>query len=187
MKKYNLIHTFILSSFFICSFFTSSFVHANSISLDESFLLDTIPEQEIEIFEEKEEPIFMLVQEGPRFPGCEDMEGSKKEKESCAKERLNKFIYENLKYPVEARKNNIEGENVIQFVVEKDGSISNIDLIRDIGDGCGEESLRIVEEMKNLPEKWTPGKQRGRAVRVKYTLPVKFKLDDRHIKKKRRN
>ena len=107
MKKFKLILSFFLFSFFICSFFSFNFVFANSISLDESLLLDTIPDLEVE------EEIFMIVEQSPRFPGCEDMEGSKEEKESCAQKRMNEFIYENLEYPEEARKNGVEGQVVI--------------------------------------------------------------------------
>jgi protein TonB len=66
---------------------------------------------------------------------------------------------------------------VIQFVVEKDGKIADPRIVRDIGAGCGEEALRVVEMMNGMSERWTPGKQRGRPVRVQFTLPVRFRLE----------
>jgi len=66
---------------------------------------------------------------------------------------------------------------VIQFVVEKDGSVAETRVVRDIGAGCGTAALKVVDAMNNMPQKWTPGKQRGRPVKVLYTLPVRFKLE----------
>ena len=125
----------------------------------------------------EEEEVFMIVEQNPRFPGCEDMSGSKEEKEACATKKMLEYIYGNLKYPAIARENGIEGQVVIQFVVDKDGTIDDIKLVRDLEGGCGEAALKVVNGMNSLPQKWTPGKQRGRAVKVKYTLPVKFKLE----------
>ncbi len=135
-------------------------------------------------FEENQsDPIFKVVEEMPRFPGCEDIEGTTKDKEECAQQKMLEFIYSNLKYPVKARDENVEGICVVQFVIEKDGSVSGAKLVRDIGADCGVETMNVVN---NFP-KWTPGKQKGKSVRVLYTLPVKFKLesssDDKTIKK----
>ena len=87
------------------------------------------------------------------------------------------YIYKNLKYPAIARENGVSGTVVIQFVVGKDGSVKDAELKRDIGAGCGEAALKVINAMNNLPQKWTPGKQRGRSVPVYFTLPVKFKLE----------
>ena len=172
----------LLSCFFLLSFiFPSSILAEESLSIQ---FTDTIPaetgiEKILEIEEDdEEEEVLMLVEQSPRFPGCEDMEGSKAEKEACAQRKMLEYIYGNLKYPVEARQSGTQGQVVIQFVVQKDGSLGDITLLRDIGNGCGEAALKIVESMNGLPEKWTPGKQRGQAVNVKFTLPVKFKLED---------
>ena len=124
----------------------------------------------------EEEEIFKIVEQMPRFPGCEDMGGSDKEKEKCAKEKMLQYIYKNLKYPAIARENGVEGMAVIRFVVDKSGAVNDIELLRDPGAGCGDAAKKVVNAMNNLPQKWTPGKQRGRPVKVLYTLPVKFKL-----------
>ena len=122
------------------------------------------------------EEIFKVVEQMPRFPGCEDEAGGNTEKYACAQKKLLEYIYKNIKYPAIARENGIQGRVVVQFVVEKDGKITDANVVRDIGAGCGEEALRVVNSMNSMPERWTPGKQRGKAVRVQFTLPVSFKL-----------
>ncbi len=122
---------------------------------------------------EKKEDIFKVVQEMPRFSGCEDMEGTAKEKEECAKGKMLEYIYTNIRYPIEAKTKGIDGMSVISLVIEKDGAVTNVGTLRDPGLGTGAEAARIVRGMP----KWIPGKQNGKTVRVQYTLPVKFKLE----------
>ena len=114
------------------------------------------PEMEDE--EIQEEEIFKSVEEQPEFPG-----GTAK---------LLEYVQKNLKYPMMARESDIQGKVFVGFVVEKDGSISNVKVLRGIGGGCDEEAVRVVQ---SLP-KFKPGKQRGNTVRVAYTLPIVFKL-----------
>ncbi len=120
--------------------------------------------------------IFQIVEDMPRFPGCEDMEGSLAEKEACSREKLLAFIYDNIVYPDSARLKGIEGTVVVRFVVDKTGKIINDTLLKDIGGGCGEAALEMVKIMNEMPEKWVPGKQGDQAVNVYYTLPVKFRI-----------
>jgi protein TonB len=117
-----------------------------------------------------------VVDEMPRFPGCEFSDFTDQAKRKCADGELLKYVYRNLKYPAEARKNNVQGTAVITFIVEKDGSISNVKIARDPGAGTGEAALKVVLAMNDLPEKWTPGKQEGKPVSVLYTMPIKFNL-----------
>ncbi|MBI5916526.1 MAG: energy transducer TonB [Bacteroidetes bacterium] len=121
---------------------------------------------------ESDEPPFVIVEEMPRFPGCEGRGLPKKEKYECATNAMLQFIYANIHYPQLARDNGIEGTVYVRFIVEKDGSITNPTILRDIGGGCGEEALRVVKKMPT----WLPGKQQGRPVRVQFNLPVKFSL-----------
>ena len=114
-----------------------------------------VVEEEEEV---KEEEIFTVVENEPEFPG--------------GMEALYKYLAQNIKYPQLARENGITGKVYVTFVVEKDGSIANPKILRDIGGGCGAEAIRVV---KSMP-KWTPGKQRGKAVRVQFNLPVNFNL-----------
>lgn len=120
--------------------------------------------------------IHVFVEEMPRFPGCEDISENYDTKKSCADKKMLEFIYKNIKYPRLASENEIEGTVIISFVVEKDGSITEIRIIRDRGAGLGEEAMRIVEKMQNLPQKWIPGKQGNDNVRVQFNLPIKFRL-----------
>ncbi|GGZ38985.1 protein TonB [Echinicola pacifica] len=108
--------------------------------------------------EEKADEIFDVVETMPTPPG--GMEG------------WNKYLSKNLKYPTQARRMGIEGTVYVVFVVNTDGSIQDVGILRGIGGGCDEEAMRVV---KNAP-KWEPGKQRGRPVRVKMRLPIRFKL-----------
>ncbi len=124
----------------------------------------------------KEEEIFKVVEDMPRFPGCEGQGMSKEELKKCSEGKMVEFLYKNLKYPAIARENGVEGTCVVQFTVEKDGTVTDVQVVRDIGAGCGQESQRVVDMMNAQGIKWTPGKQRGNAVRVRFTLPVKFKL-----------
>jgi protein TonB len=125
---------------------------------------------------EEAEKVFKVVEQMPRFPGCESL-GTKEEKKQCADGKLLQYIYKNLRYPSIAIENGVEGTAVIKFVVDKDGSVTNVELVRDPGAGTGAAAQKVVVKMNDLPQKWTPGKQRGRAVSVWYTLPVKFKLE----------
>ncbi|MBK8701966.1 MAG: M56 family metallopeptidase [Saprospiraceae bacterium] len=115
--------------------------------------------------------------EMPRFPGCESM-GTKAEKESCASEKLMRFVFSTMKYPEDARKKGIEGQCFAKFRVDKNGYIHDIVIEQDPGAGIGKEVTRIVETMNQMPERWIPGKKNGKAVNAMMTLPVKFKLDN---------
>lgn len=136
-----------------------------------------IEEEEEEEEKEEGKEIFTLVEEMPRFPGCEMVEGEAKEKKSCADQQLLQFIYNTIKYPDMARENGNEGMVVISFTVMEDGIVASPTILRNVAGGCGEEALRVVLLMNELPDRWSPGRQRGKNVRVKYNLPVKFKLN----------
>lgn len=109
--------------------------------------------------EESNEP-FLTVEVNPSFMG--------------GNSEMYKFLGKNLKYPSAAQRANIQGKVFLSFIVEKDGSITDIESLKGIGFGCDEEAIRV---MKLMP-KWIAGKQNGRNVRVKFTIPVFFKLDD---------
>lgn len=123
-----------------------------------------------------QDSVFKVVEEMPRFPGCEEVEDLQ-ERSNCAQGNMLEFIYKNLVYPESARTKKVEGMAIVQFIVDLDGSVIEPNLIRDPGEGCGEAALAVVKAMNEMEDKWTPGKQRGQAVKVMYTLPVKFKLE----------
>jgi TonB family protein len=120
---------------------------------------------------------FIIIEQMPRFPGCEELEGDNKSKKKCSDEKLMKFIKENLRYPPLAKANQLEGRVVVQFIVSEEGHIDQIKLLRDVGMGLGEEAIRLVQLMNEMPERWTPGEQRGKKVKVRMYLPVIFKLN----------
>jgi len=124
---------------------------------DDSEMEEYIP-QEIEEEEIVEAEIFTVVEAMPEFPG--------------GMGKLMAYLGNNIKYPPLAKESGIQGRVFINFVVEPDGSISNVKVLRGIGGGCDEEAIRVVEAMP----KWKPGMQRGKPVRVSYNLPVKFTL-----------
>jgi periplasmic protein TonB len=109
--------------------------------------------------EQQGEEIFTIVEQSPEFPGGEEA-------------RI-KFLVEHIKYPEQAKEEGIEGTVYASFVVEKDGSISNVIILRGVGSLLDKEVIRII----HLMPKWKPGQQRGKAVRVQYNMPVKFSLD----------
>jgi protein TonB len=82
------------------------------------------------------------------------------------------YLAKNIRYPEQAKENNIEGRVILKFVVNEDGAVSDISVVRGIGGGCDEEAKRVVAGMP----KWKPGKQNGRPVKVYFTLPIVFKL-----------
>ncbi len=104
--------------------------------------------------------VFDVVEQQPNPPG--GMEG------------WNRYLSRNLKYPIQARTNGIEGTVIVVFEIHQDGTVRNPEILRGIGGGADEESIRIVQ---NSP-KWEPGRQRGQAVITRMRLPIRFKLDD---------
>jgi len=126
----------------------------------------------------QQEDLFKRVEEMPRFPGCEELEGDSEAKRKCSNDKLVNYIYTNLTYPKTAQKAGVEGTVVIQFVVDKSGEIRDAKIARDIGENCGTEALRVVNSMVNMDMKWRPGIENGVPVNVLYTMPVKYKLTD---------
>lgn len=107
---------------------------------------------------EVENKVFDVVEQMPSFPG--------------GPTALMKFLSENVKYPVVAQENGVQGRVVVSFVVERDGSITDVNVVRSVDPSLDREAARVVKSMPN----WIPGKQNGSAVRVKYNVPVSFKL-----------
>lgn len=121
--------------------------------------------QKIDIsIKEKTEPS-RYVQEMPQFPGGDAA--------------LINYLANNIKYPNIAKQNKIEGKVIVSFVVEKDGTIDRFKMEKGIGAGCNEEALRVLHKMNHDGIKWVPGKDKGAAVPVLYTLPISFKLENK--------
>lgn len=113
----------------------------------------------------------------PRFAGCEDIIGGPADKHRCADRKLLTHFYSSLKYPKKARRKGIQGFVIAQFVVEATGMIEDIEIIQDIGGGCGASVVESIESMNSLNPPFVPGSQNGEPVRVLYTMPVTFRLN----------
>lgn len=124
----------------------------------------------------KNDQVFQVVEEMPVFPGCEDL-ADREEKTKCSNQSLMKYIFTQLKYPEEARKKGTEGRVIASFVILENGTVDDIKIKEDLGDGCGDEVLRVIESMNSMENRWIPGKQSGDPVKVEMTLPVAFRLE----------
>jgi protein TonB len=109
----------------------------------------------------------------PMFSGCHNLGLTKKEETTCAEKRMLQFIYNNIRYPEADRKRGTEGRALVSFVIEKDGSVQDIKVLRGITKTIKQECLRVVNKMP----KWIPGTQDGEPVRVQFSLPISFKLE----------
>ena len=122
------------------------------VDLDEIDYVEVEPEPE-------EEEIFMVVEDAPEFPG--------------GVQALLDYLRKNIKYPQICRENNIQGRVLVSFVVNKDGAIVDPQVVKSVNPSLDKEALRVISGMPN----WKPGSQRGKPVRVKYTVPVNFRLN----------
>jgi protein TonB len=134
----------------------------DDIEIDVDMDDDTEMEEYVPVVEEEEEvveeQIFLVVEEMPSFPGGE--------------KEMYRYIGKNIEYPRMAKESGISGRVFVTFVVEKDGRVTDVKVLRGIGGGCDEEAVRVI---KSMP-RWKPGKQRGKPVRVQYRMPIKFTL-----------
>ncbi len=128
------------------------------VDVKETTVIQEVVISEAAPVEEKADVIFDVVETQPNPPG--GMSG------------WNEYLSKNLKYPTQARRMGVEGTVIVVFVVNTDGSIQDVEVLRGIGGGCDEEALRVV----SAAPKWEPGKQRGRPVRTRMRLPIRFKL-----------
>jgi periplasmic protein TonB len=135
-------------------FNVSSFAQTSNVSATVGKIEIKAEDEEVQ----EEVKIFTVVEQEASFPG--------------GVEKLGEYLAKSIKYPQQARETGTKGRVMLTFVVERDGSITDIKVLRDIGSGCGEEAKRVVKEMP----KWQPAKQRGKAVRQQFVLPVTFNL-----------
>ena len=125
----------------------------------------------VEVEEEKEDVDvpFAVIEDVPIFPGCEGV--AKSERRNCFQEKMNKHIRKNFRYPEIAQEMRIQGRMYVNFIISKDGSITNIRM-RGTDKNLEKEAERIISKLPKM----TPGKQRGRAVRVPFSIPIIFRL-----------
>jgi len=136
--------------------------------IEETVIEETESDEDLEVIEEEEETtdeIFMVVEDMPRFEGCTD--------ETCTQTKIMQFIAKKTKYPPIAKENNITGRVFVSFVVDKTGSVTDVKILRGVDKYLDAEAVRVV---KSLP-KFSPGKQRGKPVKVQYNVPISFRLN----------
>ena len=132
---------------------------------------EIIEVEEVEIEEEFDDVDvpFAVIEDVPIFPGCEKVK--KSERRNCFQERMNKHIRKNFRYPEIAQEMGIQGRVYVNFIISKDGSITNIRM-RGPDKNLEKEAQRIISKLPTM----IPGKQRGRAVRVPFSIPITFRL-----------
>ena len=130
------------------------------IEIDVEITEETVIEELVfdEVEEEEIDEIFTIVEDQPEYPG--------------GIRQFYKYVATNLRYPAQARRMGIEGKVFVQFVVEKDGKLTDVQILKGIGSGCDEEALRVIKKSKA----WKPGRQRGRPVKVRMIIPISFRL-----------
>ena len=138
----------------------------------ESPVATVAPKIDIPIIEEPVEKIHSIVEQMPIFGDCSLDDYDRNTIRKCSDQALLQFIHKHLKYPQFARANDIEGTAVIQFVVDKQGNVTDVKIVRGEEGGLGMAAKNVIAK---LPA-WKPGKQNGRPVKVLYTVPVKFNL-----------
>lgn len=139
--------------------------YANTAPVPTATKVEIIPD------EVEEEEFVIMADRMPVYGDC-DLEGDERIRRSCTNRQLLEHTYATVKYPPLARDIELEGVVVVSFVVNKEGDVQDIKIVKDIGMGCGEEVVKALKTLK----KFYPGKQNGRPVNVIYRLPVKFKL-----------
>jgi TonB family protein len=139
---------------------------------NEILRIDSVDNIETESFEKQKS------ERMPRFPGCEDINGTDYDKYICAERKMLEYIYSELRYPEKAFKNGVEGTAVVSFIVSEHGKLQDITLVQNLRKGCGAEALRVVEKMSNLNERWVPGIQSGKRIPVRFNLPILFSKEN---------
>ena len=151
----------------------------DDVVLEEELEIESVEVEqtdEVEVIEYEEEVSdevlsFAVVESVPIFPGCEDAK-TNEEKKLCFQQQILRFVGNNFKFPEMARQMGIQGKVYVNFVIEKNGSISNVEVVRGVDPLLDDEAVRVV---KKLP-KVTPAKQRGKPVRMSFTLPINARL-----------
>jgi len=201
-KKFNLIQ---LSSLCAILLMATIFIHSCAESTEDNYakkvdeiqikassteinsydlnVVDTITTFDSDTYEEtvelveSTETIYRKLENMPVFPGCNDVY-DREELNACSNQKLLHFIYKNITYPAEAKKNGIEGMAVVKFLINEKGKIERRSFARTLGYGIEETVNNMLDKMEDEIT-WTPGNVNGKDVNVEFTLPVKFKLEDK--------
>lgn len=124
---------------------------------------------------DEDEEIFRRFDRAAVFPGCDVVSMTRVEKEMCTQKELLNYIYSHLRYPEEARKKKISGQVVIEFVIAYDGTIRNVELLRGFDRACDNAVIKVIEDMNDLDDLWTPAVLDNEYVSTYYTMPIGFR------------
>ncbi len=136
-----------------------TFSGCNTSDSDSGIISGSNVQKELSDEELAKEPVFTVVDQQPEYPG--------------GIQAMYKFLGENIKYPAEASKNRIQGKVFLTFIIGSTGKIRDVKILKGVSDSLDQESIRVVKAMP----KWTPGRKDGKAVAVKYNLPISFVLE----------
>ena len=126
---------------------------------------------------ESDPEVYQVVEQMPRFPGCEDAGLEGQELHQCGMKKLVAYISENLIYPKQSGNGKVEGISVIQFVIDEQGDIGNVTVVKSLGAEFDAASVRVLEKMKEEGIQWIPGEHGGKKVKVRLALPIKFQMN----------
>lgn len=147
------------------TFFTNLFLFFTVFAIGQSEIVDT-------------SKVYSVAEYMPMVSNCAAWDTTYQMQRQCSQEVLLKFIYANVQYPDSARLQGIEGMVVIGFTVNPDSTISDATIVKDIGGGCGDAALAVVNALNPLGLRWAPGKQKGIPVKVTMNIPIKFKIKE---------
>ena len=150
-------------------------VEIHQPKITESFVENSLPTTidipEVVLVKTEPDKIHNITEKMPTLASCEGLT-SEAERRVCTQNAMLDYIYKHLKYPDVARQNEIEGSVIISFVVDKTGKLKDLEIVRDIGAGCGVAASKVIKGLSD----WSPGYHNDHAVNVKYTIPISFKL-----------
>ena len=141
-----------------------------STETDQEEIIEVEDVEVEEDFDDDDPVPFAVIEDVPIYPGCENV--AKSERRNCFQEQINKHVRNNFRYPEIAQEMGIQGRVYMHFVIDKDGSITDIKIARSPDRNLGIEAERIIHKLPKM----TPGKQRGRPVRVPFSIPITFRL-----------
>ncbi|MCF8331705.1 MAG: energy transducer TonB [Bacteroidales bacterium] len=163
MKKSNVGYFYFLALLVVlgsCKSQKSNKTQQADTETSEDMVIDEIAYPMEDLEQTNDSSIFTVIEDSPEFPGGQDS--------------LMAYLNRNIHYPKEAMEKGIEGTVYVTFVIEKDGSVNKVQILRGIGKACDEEAMRVIRNMS----RWKPGFQRGKPVRVQYNIPIKFQLPE---------
>jgi protein TonB len=150
-------------------------VEIHQPKITESFVENSLPTTieipEVVLVKTEPDRIHNITEKMPYLTSCDGMT-NENQRRACTQNAMLEYIYKHLKYPALARENGIEGTVIISFVVDKTGKLKDLEIVRDIGAGCGVAASKVIKGLTD----WSPGYHNDHAVNVKYTIPISFKL-----------